>query len=235
MPSRRYQATAGFTLLELLVCVTIIAILVALSGVGVQQAVISSKRAACASNLRQIGVALKLYSTDHDGWLPQTTHSTLGADSWIYSLETYLDSFDAVRICPADPKGDERLANRGTSYTLNSFVFVPKRDPFGQPVGVAMNHVYRIPKPSSTFLAFTVSDRAGTGTSSDHTHSDLWNSWGAVLNDIQPDRHRRGNPASDHTNGSANYLYADGRVETIDASEIKRRINAGENIALPPS
>ena len=84
-------------------------------------------------------------------------------------------------------------------------------------------------------MAFNVSDDQTVEATSDHTHSRAWtSSWNALLRDIQPDRHRVGPPNDDHTKGSANYLFVDGHVESWKASEVKRRIESGDNIAEPP-
>jgi prepilin-type processing-associated H-X9-DG protein len=53
-----------------------------------------------------------------------------------------------------------------------------------------------------------------------------------VTRDIAPDRFRSGAP--DHSRGKSNYLYVDGRVESIQAAELKRKIERGENPARPP-
>jgi prepilin-type processing-associated H-X9-DG protein len=54
-----------------------------------------------------------------------------------------------------------------------------------------------------------------------------------VYRDIAPDRFSIG-PARDHSRGTSNYLYVDGRVESISAAELKRKTDQGANIALPP-
>jgi prepilin-type N-terminal cleavage/methylation domain-containing protein/prepilin-type processing-associated H-X9-DG protein len=61
---------AGFTLIELLVVIAIIAIVAAILFPVFSQAKAAAKRAACLSNLRQIGAAMLMYETDFDDRLP---------------------------------------------------------------------------------------------------------------------------------------------------------------------
>ena len=65
-PSRQ----EGFTLIELLVVIAIIAILAAILFPLANSLKSKANRAASLSNLRQIGIALRLYCTDGDGCLP---------------------------------------------------------------------------------------------------------------------------------------------------------------------
>lgn len=222
----------GFTLVELLVVISIIASLAALAVLGARSVMLSSKQAACASNLRNIGLALHLYAQDHDGRFPETTHTADLETAWIYSLKEYLGDFEKTRICPADPKGLERMAAKGTSYVLNSYIFVPEVGPFGEPEGPQLNRLQAIPEPSRTMMAFICSDGTGTGAGNDHTHSNQWSSWAAVCRDISPDRF--GGGAADHSNGRSNYLFVDGRVESVRASDLKQKTESGVNVAKPP-
>jgi prepilin-type N-terminal cleavage/methylation domain-containing protein/prepilin-type processing-associated H-X9-DG protein len=80
--SRRRE---GFTLVELLVVIGIIAVLVALLLLALNQARMQAQTAQCQSNLRQIATALIQYSYDNQGQLiPEMVESYSGARSQIY-------------------------------------------------------------------------------------------------------------------------------------------------------
>lgn len=226
----------AFTLIELLVVIAIIAILAGLLFPVVGRMRARGNETACAANMRQIGAALLLYANEHDGDFPETTHTT-GVkfdQAWIFALKPYVENCDKIRISPADPKGEARLQANGTSYILNSYIFVPEIGPFGE-VGASLGNVRRLPFPAHTMLAFNVSDQQGASVLSDHTHGELWpRDWKRVCADIQPDRHRAGSSKADHTEGSANYLFADGHVEAIAATEVKRQIDRGVAFSKPP-
>ncbi|MCH2059834.1 MAG: prepilin-type N-terminal cleavage/methylation domain-containing protein [Verrucomicrobiales bacterium] len=233
----RSHSLKGFTLIELMVVVTIIAVLSLIGFSGAGQFIMMSKRAKCASNLRQIGVALQLYATNNNGRFPMTSHTTGTSieKAWVYQLEEYLgEGFDSIRVSPGDPKSDQRIEAGGTSYILNSFLFVPEYDPFGNLTSEPYNMPALIPRPTQTMLAFTIAEETPVGAQNDHTHSNRWTNWRSVLEDISPDLHRTGEPNTDHTDGSSNYLFADGHVETWDADQLKAQIEAGENPAYPP-
>lgn len=66
----RRRRRSGFTLVELLVVIGIIAILVAILLPALQKARDHAMRAACLSNLRQLGQVAHLYAVDNKGWFP---------------------------------------------------------------------------------------------------------------------------------------------------------------------
>src|SRR5439155_25625600 len=68
--SRRTPARWGFTLVELLVVVAIIALLAGILIPVFAQAREKGRQTYCLSNLRQMGAAMMLYTEDHDGFYP---------------------------------------------------------------------------------------------------------------------------------------------------------------------
>jgi len=98
MPVRR-----GFTLIELLVVIAIIAILAAILFPVFARAREQARRAACSSNLRQLGLAARMYSQDHDELLPcdyhacnsSTTHRRL-----LTQIDPYIRNMN-VLYCPS--------------------------------------------------------------------------------------------------------------------------------------
>ncbi len=227
----------AFTLIELLVVIAIIAILSSLLLPALASAKAKGKQAACLSNMRQIGIGMRMFADDdEDGFLPGNSHVSVGF-SWIYSLSNYLGGVDKIRICPTDPKGEQRLNQNGTSFLMNEFTSTPALDPFGNPIPGQndFRKLDAIPRPSETITVFETSDQQGTGVGQDHTHSRNWlTGWPSVLTDIQPDRHRTGRMSSEHSSGIANYLFADSHVDKLQAAPLKALIVAGTNFAEPP-
>ena len=70
MKKRFFSNTGAFTLIELLIIIAIISILAAMLLPALKSARNKAKSAVCTNNLRQIGLALQMYASDWDGWLP---------------------------------------------------------------------------------------------------------------------------------------------------------------------
>jgi len=86
----------AFTLVELLVVIGIIAVLISLLLPALNKARESANRVACASNIRQLGMALVMYGGDNRNWLPIPSSDNGGAtmemvrgNPWPWPTGTY--------------------------------------------------------------------------------------------------------------------------------------------------
>lgn len=113
------RRSGAFTLLELLTCVIVIAILVVILIPVYSQIVRRMERSKCISNLKSLHVAANLYLQDHRMW-PQV--STKGVDpktvagDWINTLQPY--GLNQINwICPTQ---QSRLGNPDLSDPENA-------------------------------------------------------------------------------------------------------------------
>src|SRR5579862_5041705 len=73
--------TRAFTLIELLVVIAIIAILAAILFPVFSQARAAARKTVCISNMKQLALAVRMYSDDYDGYFPRIQASN-GTGTW---------------------------------------------------------------------------------------------------------------------------------------------------------
>ncbi|HLK55415.1 MAG TPA: prepilin-type N-terminal cleavage/methylation domain-containing protein [Chthonomonadaceae bacterium] len=96
------QRHYGFTLVELLVTIAIIAILSAILIPVFSQGRESGRRIACLSNVRQLGQAVEMYAQDYDEHLPILGTKNEGRGRWMWQIQGYVRNAQ-VFSCPHVP------------------------------------------------------------------------------------------------------------------------------------
>lgn len=84
------RGATGFTLVELLVTIGVIAVLATVTIAGLRSYRGLATRAGCSSNLRQLGSAVHLYTADNGGYFPPYVKNNKdGSREWYFGKEPY--------------------------------------------------------------------------------------------------------------------------------------------------
>lgn len=101
-PLRSGQVREGFTLIESLVVISIVALLIAILLPSLSKARDTASRIQCSSNLRQLGFSYHAYANANEEWFPLThwvTQAGVGFDSGDDPLGDFGGAED-ILICP---------------------------------------------------------------------------------------------------------------------------------------
>jgi prepilin-type N-terminal cleavage/methylation domain-containing protein/prepilin-type processing-associated H-X9-DG protein len=255
---RRYQLklphkdSKAFTLIELLVVIAIIGILAGMLLPALTQARERGRMAVCASNLRQIGVAISMYSDDASdsypvGWAPGTGDWSMFIAPYIGKQQTRfsasgLDTSKAL-ICPnSRPPGSRvtRLSYSGHVALFGSlslpapFKFPRKRINVVRPTELIMVTDGNLGVPAgalaNAYDAAALFGEPMTAPQQAFNSSAADNDAGLGA-DLGPNTDT-GTSANlgfirwRHGGGGnsvANFLFCDGHVESLNKTQVKKR------------
>ena len=218
---------SGFTLVELLVVIGIIALLIALLIPALSSARQAALRTKCLANIRSMELAQMIYASQlHNLLVDPGDGSYDPQDSWIGMLQPYSAS-PLVRRCPADNSPYFETLDtdatpavyRLTSYGLNNYV-TPTHSPLGITPPIKITQVNH----SSSVIQFVELSELGSYAVADHIHVDDFyfsllpnTTLARICGEMPVGRH---GGLRNSWNGILNYGFLDGHAESLHLRDV---------------
>lgn len=220
----------AFTLIELLVVIAIIAILAAILFPVFARARENARRAACLSNLKQIGLATMMYTQDYDESYPYaltlipTDANTPGgiwfAGIWAWQQVLYpYDKSMQVTVCPSGVATNPYQFNYGANLLLIQYGHSPIPPP-------APKKLSTVQAPASTYM-FTDAGVYGMSPSGQVVAATVANNQyfpgtgdAGTTNCTQTDSFMSSDCQSGRHFGGVNVTFADGHVKWLKTSTV---------------
>lgn len=230
MDKHKYQHIATpigmwrFSLIELLVVISIIAILTSLLLPALNKARETSRSMVCLNNQKQIGISVFNYAGDNDGYIipmvgpdyPDEYGHNFGLSYYCATgyIERKPGDSSTIMVCPTNYVIAERCGMKdsatlrgtyGISQML-SYYYYPGTNYYSGITGLVAKKLARLESPSKHFY---IGDKYYISHSSGSLMSIKTN-----MSEVLPPESPTGGPSYSHNN-SANFLFYDGHTDSF--------------------
>ncbi len=224
--SRPMNRRGGFTLIELLVVIAIIAILAAMLLPSLAKAKETGRRISCVNNIRQLGLAARMFADDNDGRYPprQTPY-------WMTRLQpNYVDLRLLICASDKDLPGKQASTNNNPDLAPRSYIINGWNDWFEENLSAADFAAYMDHKRAEGMSENSIREPSDTilfgekFTASLHKHMDLLQGFGNDNDQLEQSRHSRAT-GNGSTSGGSNYAFVDGSTRFLRYSQSLTPVN----------
>jgi prepilin-type N-terminal cleavage/methylation domain-containing protein len=230
--NRRSQR--GFTLVELLVVIGIIALLISILLPALNAAKERANRVKCASNLRQVGQGLMLYANDNKGAYPRVRYNpasdatsftgAAGDDPFtntggtpptenditaaLWMLVRNADLNPEVFTCPSSNQEKDPMMEGTASVPATS------RSNFSDPNNLSYSYAHPYPKQAAISIGYKLHSGvvADLAIAADRNEPDTAN-WAKNKYPTDPQDIQKYSNSANHEREGQNVMYNDGHVE----------------------